>query len=59
MLTRIIEIMWLIIAIVSTAVFFYLLFTDGFVEGKAWVYLISVVIATGMYYIRRRQRLRA
>jgi uncharacterized protein (DUF983 family) len=58
MLIRIIEIMWLIIAIVSTAVFFYLLFTDGFVEGKAWVYLITVVIATGMFYLRRRQRLK-
>lgn len=56
-LQRVIEIVWLIIAIVSTIVFFYLLFTEGFVQGKAWVYLITTLIGAGMYYLRRKQRL--
>lgn len=54
---RVIEIMWLIIAVLSLGVFIYLLFTEGFIEGKAWVYLISMAIAAGMYFLRRRQRL--
>ncbi len=58
-LQRVIEIVWLIIAIVSTIVFFYLLFTEGFVQGKAWVYIVTSFIGTGMYYLRRRQRLAA
>lgn len=56
---RIIEILWLLIAIVSIGVFFYLLFTEGFVLGKAWVYLISTAVGLIMFFIRRRQRLAA
>jgi hypothetical protein len=40
-------------------VFFYLLFTEGFVQGKAWVYIVTSFIGTGMYYLRRKQRLAA
>ncbi|MGV3597586.1 MAG: hypothetical protein ACO1PI_06925 [Bacteroidota bacterium] len=58
MLIRFIEIMWLVIAIASIAVFFYLLLTEGFVAGKAWVYLITTAIATGMFLLRRWQRIR-
>jgi hypothetical protein len=58
MLTRFIEIMWLVIAIASVAVFFYLLFSEGFIAGKAWVYLITTAIATGMFLLRRWQRIR-
>jgi len=54
---RIIEIMWLLIAITSLGVFIYLLITEGFIDGKAWVYLITLAIAALMYYLRRRQRL--
>ncbi len=58
-LQRVIEIVWLVIAIVSTIVFFYLLFAEGFVQGKAWVYLVTALIGAGMFYLRRRQRLAA
>lgn len=58
MLTRFIEIMWLVIAIASIAVFFYLLISEGFTNGKAWVYLITTAIATGMFLLRRWQRIR-
>jgi hypothetical protein len=51
--------MWLLIAIVSIGVFVYLLFTEGFVLGKAWVYLASTAVGIVMFYIRRRQRLAA
>jgi hypothetical protein len=53
---RIIEIMWLLIAITSFGVFIYLLITEGFIDGKAWVYLITLAIAGLMFYVRRRQR---
>ncbi|HYG16745.1 MAG TPA: hypothetical protein VEC12_13395 [Bacteroidia bacterium] len=49
--------MWLLIAITSLGVFIYLLITEGFIDGKAWVYLITLAIAALMYYLRRRQRL--
>lgn len=58
MLIRFIEIMWLVIAIASIAVFFYLLISEGFVEGKAWVYLITTAIAGGMFWLRRWQRIK-
>lgn len=49
--------MWLLIAITSLGVFIYLLFAEGFIDGKAWVYLITLALAGLMYYVRRRQRL--
>lgn len=58
-LLRVIEIVWLLIAIVSIGVFFYLLFTEGFAMGKAWVYLISTAVGGLMFFVRRRQRLAA
>lgn len=54
---RVIEILWLLIAIVSIGVFFYLLFTEGFVMGKAWIYLLTTTAGVVMFLIRRKQRL--
>jgi hypothetical protein len=54
---RIIEILWLLVAIASVIVFFYLLFTEGFINGKAWIYIITAGVGSFMFYVRRRQRL--
>ena len=56
-LQRLIEIIWLLIAIVSVIVFFYLLFTEGFIAGKAYIYIITAAAGSFMFYVRRRQRL--
>lgn len=57
LLRKVIEILWLLIAIASLLVFIYVLINEGFVAGKAWVYLITTGLGTGMYLLRRKQRM--
>ncbi len=56
-LRRIVEITWLAIAMVSIVVFFYLLLTEGFINGKAYIYCITAAAGFFMFYVRRKQRL--
>lgn len=57
LLRKIIEITWLVIAIASLLVFIYISATEGFIAGQAWVYLITSLMGTGMFLLRRRQRM--
>ena len=57
-LQRIIEIGWLVIATISVFMLIYLSIAEGFSKGKAWVYIITALIAGFMWLIRRNQRLK-
>lgn len=57
-LQRIIEIGWLVIATVSVFMLIYLSIAEGFSKGKAWVYIITALIAGFMWLVRRNQRLK-
>ena len=57
LLRKVIEILWLVIAIASLLVFIYVLVTEGFIAGKAWVYLITTLLGAAMFLLRRKQRM--
>jgi len=53
---RILEISWLVLGMVALALGFYKIFSDGFSE--AVFYGVVMCVSTGMYIIRRKQRMK-
>lgn len=46
------------VASVSITLLIYLTLTEGFTQSKAWVYIISAIVAGVMWVMRRNQRLK-
>ena len=50
-----IDILWLVIAAVSVPVFFYVLFDEGFLRGKAYMFLLTALPGAWVLYKGRKK----